>query len=253
MDGPHGKRREHPMIPLLPSASRFPPLDSALTEPNGLLAAGGDLSPERLLAAYRSGIFPWYAEREPILWWSPDPRMVLFPAEFVISRSLAKTLRNASYEVRVDSAFGRVTAACAAPRQGSSGTWICAEMQEAYFRLHELGYAHCVETWIGGQLAGGLYGVAIGGVFYGESMFSLARDASKIALAHLCRHLEQQGFAVIDCQMNTAHLASLGAREIRRSAFAALLANFTNQAESAYHLPGRWPDAALNGLFRMTP
>lgn len=241
------------MIPLLPRTSRFPPIESALTEPNGLLAAGGDLSPERLLAAYRGGIFPWYSERDPILWWSPDPRMVLFPAEFAASRSLAKTLRNASYEVRLDSAFGRVTEACAAPREGAVGTWISAEMQAAYLRLHELGYAHSVETWIGGRLVGGLYGVAIGGVFYGESMFSRAKDASKIALAHLCRHLEHQGFAVIDCQMKTAHLASLGAREIRRSTFAVLLANFTNLAESQYHVPGRWPEAALHELFRVTP
>ena len=241
------------MIPLLPRSSRFPPLASALAEPNGLLAAGGDLSPERLLAAYRRGIFPWYAEHQPILWWSPDPRMVLFPAEFAISRSLAKTLRNAAYEVRLDSAFSQVTESCAAPRAGAAGTWISGEMQAAYLRLHELGYAHSVETWIDGRLAGGLYGVAIGGVFYGESMFSRAKDASKIALAHLCRHLEHQGFAVIDCQMNTAHLASLGAREIRRSAFAALLANFTNLAASAYHAPGCWPEAALHGLFRVTP
>jgi len=241
------------MIPLLPRTSRFPPIDTALTEPNGLLAAGGDLSPERLLAAYRGGIFPWYAEREPILWWSPDPRMVLFPAEFSISRSLAKTLSNAPYDVSLDSAFSQVMEACAAPRKGAVGTWISAEMQAAYLRLHEMGYAHSVETWIGGQLAGGLYGVAIGGVFYGESMFARARDASKIALAHLCRLLENQGFAVIDCQMNTAHLASLGAREIPRSDFAALLARFTHLAESEYHVPGRWPEAALHDLFRVTP
>lgn len=241
------------MIPLLPRTPRFPPLDSALAEPNGLLAAGGDLSPERLLAAYRAGIFPWYAEGEPILWWSPDPRMVLFPSEFAISRSLAKTLRNAPYDVRLDSVFGQVMGGCAAPREGAVGTWISAEMQAAYLRLHELGYAHSVETWIAGRLAGGLYGVAIGGVFYGESMFSLAKDASKIALAHLCRHLERQGFAVIDCQMNTAHLASLGAREIPRREFATLLARFTDAAENEYQAPGRWPEAALHDLFRVTP
>ncbi|MBL8490702.1 MAG: leucyl/phenylalanyl-tRNA--protein transferase, partial [Rhodocyclaceae bacterium] len=172
------------MIPWLPRAHVFPPLDEALAEPNGLLAAGGDLAPARLLAAYRRGIFPWYSAGDPILWWSPDPRMVLVPGELRISRSFARTLRNQSYEVRLDTAFGECVAACATmPRDGQHGTWITSEMQIAYGRLHELGHAHSVETWVDGNLAGGLYGIAIGRAFYGESMFSRRRDASKIALA----------------------------------------------------------------------
>ena len=158
------------MIPWLEGRSPFPPPERALKEPNGLLAAGGDLSPERLLAAYRHGIFPWYGEGEPILWWSPDPRMVLVPAELIVSRSLKKTLRNTPYEVRFDGAFDAVMRACAAPRPGQPGTWITDEMRAGYARLHALGYAHCVETWMEGELAGGLYGVALGRVFFGESM-----------------------------------------------------------------------------------
>jgi leucyl/phenylalanyl-tRNA--protein transferase len=173
------------MVPWLGAESAFPPLATALTDPNGLLAAGGDLSPQRLLAAYRQGIFPWYSTGEPILWWSPDPRMVLFPGELKISLSLAKTLRNANYEVRLDTAFADVIRACASkPRQGQSGTWITDEIQAAYCEMHELGHAHSVETWIDGSLAGGLYGMAIGHAFYGESMVSNVRDAAKIALAH---------------------------------------------------------------------
>ena len=238
------------MIPWLPSETLFPPLAEALREPNGLLAAGGDLSPQRLLAAYRRGIFPWYAAGEPILWWSPDPRMVLFPAAFKISRSLAQTLRRGDYQLRCDHDFAAVMAACAAPREGAGGTWISAEMQAAYLNLHQLGYAHSVELWRDGRLAGGLYGVAIGAVFYGESMFSLVRDASKIALAHLCHHLETWAFAVIDCQMNTPHLASLGAREIRRADFAELLELHCASKANAYQLPGRWPEIAMEKLIR---
>src|SRR6266496_4521704 len=179
------------MIPWLERDAPFPPIQSALRDPNGLLAAGGDLSCERLLEAYRHGIFPWFSEGDPILWWSPDPRMILFPAELRISRSLEKTLRNRSYEARFDSAFDEVVAGCAAPRKGEPGTWISGAMSEAYRGLHRLGYAHSVETWIDGDLSGGLYGVAIGRVFFGESMFSRARDASKIALAALVAHLER--------------------------------------------------------------
>ena len=241
------------MIPWLPPEPLFPPLSSALREPNGLLAAGGDLQPQRLLAAYRRGIFPWYSQGDPILWWSPDPRMVLFPAEVKISRSLAKTLRNADYRLRCDSDFAAVMAACAAPRQGAGGTWISAEMQQAYLRLHQLGYAHSVEVWRDGVLCGGLYGVAVGAVFYGESMFSRVRDASKIALAHLCRHLERHAYAVIDCQMNTAHLASLGAREIARGEFAALLARHTPSQANRYQLPQRWPETLMDDLLRRRP
>jgi leucyl/phenylalanyl-tRNA--protein transferase len=194
-------------------------VELALEQPNGLLAAGGDLSPERLLNAYRHGIFPWFNEDDPILWWSPDPRMVLFPAEFKVSNSLRKTLHKDHFEVRTDTAFERVMRACAAPREGQSGTWILEEMIAAYCELHRRGYAHSVETWMNGELVGGLYGMAIGSMFYGESMFSHRTDASKIAIAHLARQLERHGFGMIDCQMNTPHLASLGAREIPRDEF----------------------------------
>jgi leucyl/phenylalanyl-tRNA---protein transferase len=238
------------MIPWLDGAARFPAVESALRSPNGLLCAGGDLSPERLLEAYRHGIFPWYSEGEPILWWSPDPRMVLFPAEVKLSRSLARTLRRGGYEVRLDSDFASVIRACSEPRPDQDGTWITPQIQEAYVRLHALGYAHSVETWVDGGLAGGLYGVAIGRAFYGESMFSRVTDASKIALAHLARFLEGLGFAVIDCQMRTAHLASLGAREIRRRELVRGLADWTRQPPP----PGPWPrDGAMNLFGANTP
>lgn len=225
------------MIPWLERNDPFPPVGKALSRPNGLLCAGADLSPERLLDAYRHGIFPWFSAGEPILWWSPDPRMVLFPAEVKISRSLARTLRRGHYEVRLDTVFSAVIRACSLPRHGQDGTWITPQMQEAYCRLHELGHAHCVETWVDGELAGGLYGVAIGHAFYGESMFSRAADASKIALVHLARYLERRGFAVIDCQMKTAHLASLGAREIRRRDLVRGLETWTADGPG----PGKWP------------
>ena len=218
------------MLPLLHYEIPFPPVTQALRSPNGLLAAGGDLSAPRLLEAYRHGIFPWFSEGEPILWWSPDPRMVLFPGEFKLSRSLRKTLRKGSHEVRMDTAFEQVMRACAAPREGASGTWIHEEMIDAYCELHRLGYAHSVETWMGGQLAGGLYGIALGRMFYGESMFSRRTDASKIALAHLAAQLKRWDFGMIDCQMNTPHLASLGAREIPRKEFIARLQELINYA-----------------------
>ncbi len=216
------------MIPWLTGGISFPPVERALRSPNGLLAAGGDLSVPRLLEAYRHGIFPWFNEGEPILWWSPDPRMVLFPAEFKVSRSLGKTLRKGAYEVRCDTAFEQVMRACAAPRDGHAGTWIHEDMITAYCSLHELGYAHSVETWVDGELAGGLYGMAVGRMFYGESMFSRRTDASKIALAHLARQLERWEFGMIDCQMNTPHLASLGAREIPRTEFLERLGRLVN-------------------------
>jgi len=226
------------MIPWLESAESFPPLELTLSEPNGLLCAGGDLSPQRIVQAYLRGIFPWYSKGEPILWWSPDPRMVLVPAEFKIARSLQKTLRKGNYRVRLDNDFPAVIHACAkTKRKAQAGTWITAEMQAAYFRLHELGYAHSVETWVDDKLIGGLYGLAIGRMFYGESMFSHASDASKIALAHLARFLDAQGFGLIDCQMNTPHLASLGAREIPRSTFITRLRELT----AIPPLTGRWP------------
>jgi leucyl/phenylalanyl-tRNA--protein transferase len=216
------------MIQLLHAELSFPPVTRALRSPNGLLAAGGDLSAARLLEAYRHGIFPWFGAGEPILWWSPDPRMVLIPREFKVSHSLRKTLRNGRFEVRVDSAFEQVMRACAAPRPDQHGTWIQEEMVAAYCELHRMGHAHSVETWMGDELAGGLYGISIGRMFYGESMFSRRTDASKIALAHLCAQLGRWNFGMIDCQMNTPHLASLGAREIPRSDFVARLQDLIN-------------------------
>lgn len=224
------------MISWLGPTDPFPDVALALREPNGLLAAGADLSPGRLLAAYRRGVFPWYGPGEPILWWSPDPRMVLVPSAFKVSRSLARRLRRHEYEVRVDTVFEAVMRACAEPREGQHGTWIVEAMIQAYVRLHELGYAHSVETWVDGRLAGGLYGVAIGRMFYGESMFTRATDSSKIALAHLCRQLDRWRFGLIDCQMETSHLASLGARPIARADFIERLAGLVNLPDS----PGKW-------------
>jgi leucyl/phenylalanyl-tRNA---protein transferase len=224
------------VIAWLGADTPFPPLAAAQKEPNGLLAVGGDLSPRRLLDAYRHGIFPWYSAGDPILWWSPDPRMVLFPEELRVTRSLAKTLRNKPHEVRFDTAFAAVMRGCAAPRPGQGGTWIGPEMRTAYRKLHDLGYAHSVETWIDGELAGGLYGVAIGGVFFGESMFTRTRDASKMALVGLVRRLAAEGFGLIDCQMHTAHLESLGAREIPRAEFARRVKDLVDYPRS----PGRW-------------
>ncbi|MDR3056193.1 MAG: leucyl/phenylalanyl-tRNA--protein transferase [Zoogloeaceae bacterium] len=223
------------MIPWLQGNAPFPPLSQALREPNGLLAAGNDLSLPRLLQAYRQGIFPWFSAGEPVLWWSPDPRMALFPAEFRLHRSLLKTLRGGGYEVRLDTAFSQVINACAqTPRPGQDGTWITDDIAAAYRALHDAGWAHSVETWMDGELVGGLYGVAIGRMFYGESMFTRRRDASKIAFAHLARFLRAREFGLIDCQMNTAHLASLGAREISRAEFIARLENLTMAAKPAF-------------------
>lgn len=220
------------MIPWLDNNASFPPLSHALDEPNGLLAAGDNLTAERLINAYENGIFPWYSTGQPVLWWSPDPRMVLFPAEFRMPRSLVKRLRRHDYEIRVDSAFETVMRACAAPRSDAAGTWITSDMIAAYCELHRLGHAHSVETWINGELAGGLYGIALGRAFYGESMFARADDASKIALAHLVRRLEQRQFGIIDCQMNTAHLARFGAREIPRLEFSQHLAELVNYPQT---------------------
>ncbi len=216
------------MIPWLRGDAPFPRIDRALSEPNGLLCAGGDLSPARLLDAYRHGIFPWYSGDEPILWWSPDPRMVLFTAELRVSRSLAKSVRNKGYALRVDKAFDAVLDGCAAPRDDQPGTWLGRPMREAYLRLHRAGFAHSFETWKDGEMVGGLYGVAIGRMFFGESMFSRATDASKVALVGLVRHLRLRGFPMIDCQMNTRLLASLGAREISRAEFSHRLVQLVN-------------------------
>ena len=214
----------------------FPTVETALADPNGLLAMGGDLSLPRLLAAYRQGIFPWFNPGDPILWWSPDPRMVLVPDDIRVTRSLDKRLRNGGYELRVDSAFVEVMRGCAAPRPGADGTWISPAMIAAYTRLFDAGYAHSIESWRDGQLLGGLYGVALGRMFYGESMFSRAADASKVALVRLARQLQRWEFGLIDCQMETAHLASLGARTWPRAAFTARLAELVNLP----HRPGPW-------------
>ena len=206
-------------IPWLGLRDPFPPVDQALIEPNGLLAAGGDLSTERLLDAYAHGIFPWFNEDDPVLWCSPDPRMVLFPGELRVTRSLRRTLRSGQFSVTFDKAFDAVMDGCAAPRPNQDGTWITAEMMRAYARLAELGHAHSVESWVDGELVGGLYGVALGRVFFGESMFSRRTDASKVAFTYLARQLDRWRFGLVDCQMSTAHLASLGAREIARHDF----------------------------------
>jgi leucyl/phenylalanyl-tRNA--protein transferase len=224
------------MIPWLGAGDPFPSVTRALREPNGLLAAGADLSLERLIDAYRQGIFPWYGDGQPLLWWSPNPRTVLFPDEFRVSRSLRKRLRRRDYSIRADSAFAEVMRACAAPRVGQAGTWITEEMISAYTALHRRGLAHSVETWIDGSLAGGLYGVAIGRMFYGESMFARANDASKIALAHLVEQLTRWQFGMIDCQMHTEHLAFFGAREIPRADFMRKLAELVNYPWD----PGEW-------------
>lgn len=211
----------------------FPPLSRALHEPDGLLAAGGDLRPERILAAYRHGCYPWYQQGQPILWWSPDPRFVLFPDELHISRSLGKVLRRQAFTISYDQAFDRVIDACAGPRSYADGTWITDAMRQAYQQLHRLGHAHSVEVWQAGELVGGLYGLCIGQVFFGESMFSHADNASKVAFAHLVPDLQRWGIRLIDCQMQTRHLASFGARAIERQAFAGQLAQLVEQPNSA--------------------
>lgn len=215
----------------------FPPPDRA--DPSGLLAVGGDLSPERLLAAYSQGIFPWYNEGQPLLWHSPNPRFVLEPAQLHVGRSLRKTLKAGAYDVRWDSAFADVIAACSStPRPGQDGTWITPAMQAAYVHLHELGYAHSVEAWADGQLRGGFYGVSLGAAFFGESMFAHAPDASKVAFVTAVERFQQWGFHFVDCQVETEHLARFGAGPWPRKRFLAALAQ-------ALHEPtrrGRWTD-----------
>lgn len=222
----------------------FPDPSAALSDPDGLLAVGGDLSPERLLYAYRHGIFPWYHAEQPILWWSPDPRTVLFPAEMHVSRSLEKRLRRGGFEARFDTAFDEVMLACAGarPNQPEGGTWISPAMQSAYAELHRLGSAHSVEIWMDGALTGGLYGVVIGRVFFGESMFSRVTDGSKLALACLARQLEAWEFGLLDCQVYSPHLENLGAVELPRALFLEMLAEHC--AEQAPPLPWRF-DAGL--------
>lgn len=206
----------------------FPAVENALTEPNGLLAMGGTLSPRRLIDAYRHGIFPWYNEGQPILWWAPDPRFVLYPERLKVSRSLRKTLRKRLYRVTLDMDFRGVIAGCAAPRAQTSTTWISHNMRHAYTTLYELGVSHSVETWLGEELVGGLYGIALGHIFYGESMFSLRPDASKVGFVHLIHQLQHWGFAVVDCQIYSNYLKSFGAEFISRREFIKLLTCHTS-------------------------
>ncbi|RPG00479.1 MAG: leucyl/phenylalanyl-tRNA--protein transferase [Proteobacteria bacterium TMED51] len=218
----------------LPKTYTFPPLAAA--SPEGLLAVGGDLNPDRLLSAYRQGIFPWYSDDQPILWWSPDPRAVLYPSKLHISKSLRKSLRTRGFEVSADRAFALVIAACAESRNHGEGTWITSGMQEAYCTLHRMGYAHSVETWHNGELVGGLYGLAIGKAFFGESMFSRVADASKAALVGLANSLAADGYRFIDCQVVSEHLTSLGAEATPRDRFAAEL----NEAVEFSDKAARW-------------
>ncbi len=211
-----------PVYQLIPEISLFPPIEEA--EDDGLLAVGGDLTKERLLGAYRRGIFPWYEVGQPILWWSPDPRLVLFPDELKISRSLRKVLRKEQFEIRFDTVFQEVIKSCADIRtKQGEGTWIIPEMQQAYTELHQEGFAHSVESWLDGKLVGGLYGISMGQCFFGESMFSTTNDSSKVALVALADFSQRVGIKLIDCQMTTPHLLSLGAREIKREVFLKML------------------------------
>jgi len=243
-------------LPWLAADTPFPPAEFALTDPDGLLAAGADLSTARLTQAYSNGIFPWYSEGEPLLWWSPDPRMVLAVKDFAPSHSLRKLLRQIAarehdatprVQVRVDTAFARVMAACAAPRDGQPGTWITTAMQEAYRDWHAAGVVHSIETWIDGELAGGLYGISLGRMFFGESMFTRVPNASKLALAYLVRYLDAQGVEWIDCQQQTRHLASMGARPLPRE-------RFLRHVRTATAQPGiPWSRGTLDSQGRLHP
>lgn len=222
-------------IPYKAGPYDFPDVEQALKYPDGLLAIGGDLNVNRLMVAYRKGIFPWYSEEEPILWWAPSQRMVLFPEHLHISRSLKKTLKRGKYQLTMDQCFETVVRACAGPRRNEIGTWITDEMLEAYLQLHEYQYAHSVESWYQGELVGGLYGVSLGKIFCGESMFSWMTDASKVAFVHLVRQLQRWEYAFIDCQMYTDHLASFGAFSIHRRQYQILLNHFSQQSgQSGY-------------------
>ena len=219
----------------------FPPLSSALQEPDGLLAAGGDLSASRLIYAYRNGIFPWNDDRQPLLWWSPDPRCVFMPGDYHVSRRLQRELRNSSAEIRFNTAFADVIHACAGPRRSEQGTWITPDMALAYEELHGTGWAHSIEVWESGQLAGGLYGLAIGKAFFGESMFSLTSNASKFALLCLANRLRCGDLEILDCQVVSRHLMSLGARSVSRSTF---LGHLDSACESVKPF-NNWPDTPL--------
>jgi len=221
--------------------SSFPDIGLALADPNGLLAAGGDLNPQRLLEAYSSGIFPWFEEGQPVLWWSPDPRMVLFPEDLRVSKSLQKILNKPLYTVTLDEAFAEVITCCAQPRRGSPDTWITDEMQTAYMQLFDEGHAHSVEVWRDGDLVGGLYGVALGQLFFGESMFSFESNTSKIALVNLVKQLQEWNYKLIDCQISSEHLESLGAIEISRE-------KFRQQLHELLPRPGKAPPWELDAI-----
>jgi len=214
--------------------SPFPAPDRALDSPNGLLAWGGDLHPERLLQAYRAGIFPWYSEGQPILWWSPAPRCVLFPQRVYLSSRTRRRYNSGVFQLSINQAFEAVITACAEPREYESGTWITGDMKEAYILLHQQGYAHSLEVWKDGSLAGGIYGLALGGVFFGESMFSRLTDASKIALIALCRLLDAHGYSLLDCQVGNPHLFSMGAEEVSRAEFKTLLDARVNDTDVSF-------------------
>ncbi len=215
-------------------ATDFPPVDKALRDPDGLLAIGGDLSEERLLDAYKKGIFPWYNEGQPIMWWSPDPRCILTMDELKISRSLAKRLRQNKFTITYDTVFNDVLNACAAARKGIDDTWIKNDIKEAYTNLYNRGYAHSIECWLDEKLVGGLYGLALGKIFFGESMFSRESDASKVALVHLSQQLSEKEFRLIDCQVHSPHLQSLGAKPMKRESFIQLLNNFCNNDKTSF-------------------
>lgn len=217
------------MIPFLGPSDPFPPVEQALDNPDGLLAAGGSLSTRRLVDAYQRGIFPWFNEGDPILWWSPDPRTVLRPEAIHVSRSLRKTLKKRAFLITIDRAFGRVVDGCAAPRGGDQGTWLNVPMRRAYAALHAAGLAHSIEIWMDGKLAGGIYGVALGRVFFGESMFTRRTDASKIGMVRLAAQLDRWQFPLIDCQLETDHLMSLGAEQVSRRQFVAAIERLTRE------------------------
>ncbi len=217
------------VIPPNDQSPTFPDVELALLEPNGLLAIGGNLSPARLLGAYQQGIFPWFNNGQPILWWSPDPRLVLHPDKLYLSRSLKKRLKKNEFTITLDQAFLQVITQCSLPRINQPETWLTEQMRDAYLLLHNMGWAHSVEAWQNNKLVGGLYGIAMGKVFFGESMFAHQTDASKVAFVSLVKYLKQREFGLIDCQVETAHLISLGAENIKRSEFITLLANLTTQ------------------------
>lgn len=224
------------MIPFLGPSDPFPPVEQALEDPDGLLAAGGTLTTRRLLEAYRLGIFPWFNEGDPVLWWSPNPRTVLVPSRLHVSHSLKKRLRKGAFLITIDAAFGRVLDGCAAPRAQDTGTWLTAPMRRAYTGLHAAGLAHSLEVWMDGELAGGIYGVALGRMFYGESMFSRRTDASKIAMARLATQLDRWRFPMIDCQLATDHLLSLGAEAMPRREFVREVARLVNEPAPDWQL-----------------